>query len=374
MKRRTFIKSTVAGAGGVAGFGLTALTASPATSNEQSEPAPAARAIPGVGRPVRVVSISFPAPMPLEEIAAHVDRAGAGGADLIILPELCRGQGPASAETLDGPTVTAMAALAHEHRTYIACPIDRSSGAERLNTIVLLDRDGKLATTYDKVFPYWGEFNVNPPAEPGHDAEVYAADFGRVGLATCFDVNFPEVWQRLADKDAELVIWPSAYSSGTSLAAHALNHHFYVVSATQTVDCQVYDITGERILDQRGSGVNVAAIMLDLDRGIYHENFNVDKRDKLLKEHPDEVAMETWLRREQWFVLRAKRPGVSARKLAGEYGLEELRTYIQRSRRQIDERRGWQYAAKVLLPDLDRDGLKALTRRARNMKSPETTG
>jgi hypothetical protein len=82
----------------------------------------------------------------------------------------------------------------------------------------------------------------------------------------CFDVNFPEVWKSLADRGAELVVWPSAYSAGTSLQAHALNNHYYIVTATADRDCQVYDITGERIV--------------------------IAKRDKLLKEHQGGIEME----------------------------------------------------------------------------------
>jgi hypothetical protein len=47
-----------------------------------------------------------------------------------------------------------------------------------------------------------------------------------------------------------------------------------------------------------------------------------------------------WMERESWFVLRARRPGVSARALARQYGLEELRDYIYRSCREIDRMRG----------------------------------
>ena len=85
----------------------------------------------------------------------------------------------------------------------------------------------------------------------------------------------------------------------------------------------------------------MSRITLDLDRGIYHENFNLQKRDKLLKEHAADVEQEKWMRREAWFVLKVKRPGVSARALARQYGLEELRDYLDRSRREIDRMRGW---------------------------------
>ena len=263
------------------------------------------------------------------------------------VPETCRGQKENTQEALDGPTLNAMSVLAKKHNTYILCPIDRHSGTSRLNTAVLLDRNGKVACLYNKVFPYWAEFDLHPPVDVGEDAPVYTADFGKVGLAICFDVNFPEVWKRLADQGAELVLWPSAYSAGTSLQAHAINHHYYIVSTTLTRDCLVYDITGEKMHYSRSKHVNVATVSLDLDRGLYHENFNIAGRDRLLKEHVADIEQEKWLELEQWFVLKARRPGVSARRLAKEYGLEELRHYLDRSRRSIDERRGWEFAARI---------------------------
>ena len=365
MQRRTFLKSSVAGASGL--VGMTSAGLAPGVANGVSAASAEEQAKPGdrVGRPVRITSISFPNGVPLEEIAEHVDNAGSAKMDVIALPELCRGQNDNSEEDLHGPTVTAMAALAKKHQTYIVCPIDRRNNNLRLNTVVLLDRSGHVACTYDKVFPYWSEYDVHPSTDVGEDAQVYTADFGRVGFATCFDVNFPEVWKRLSDKGAEVVIWPSAYSAGTSLQAHAINHHYYIVSATQTSDCLVYDINGEKLSYQKSERVNVATVMLDLDRAIYHENFNIPQRDNLLKEHAEDVEQERWMHLEQWFILRAKRPGVSARALAKQYGLEELRHYLDRSRRSIDERRGWQYEAKVLFPDLDTAGLKALAYRAK---------
>ena len=291
-----------------------------------------------IGRPVRIVSLSFSGKS-LAMIADVVDREGAKGVDLIILPETWRGQED-SPEPLDGPTVTAMAALARKHNTYLVCPIDRRDGSYRLNTAVLIDRTGKVSGVYDKVYPYWSEFDHKQPVKPGQEARVFQTDFGKVGLAICFDVNFPEVWQRLADQGAELVVWPSAYSAGTSLQAHALNHHFYIVTSTQTRDCLVYDITGEELLYEKSKDLNVSRITLDLDRGVYHQNFNIEKRDKLLKEHATEVKQARWLDREQWFVLQATKPSVSARALAKQYGLEELRDYLSRSRREIDQRRG----------------------------------
>jgi hypothetical protein len=106
----------------------------------------------------------------------------------------------------------------------------------------------------------------------------------------------------------------------------------------------VYDITGEEILYEKSDYLNVSRFTLDLDRGIYHEDFHLEKRDRLLQERGDDVFQEKSLTRESWFVLKAKRAGVSARALAQQYGLEELRDYLDRSRREIDRLRGSSFA------------------------------
>lgn len=358
MKRRTFIKNGAIGMASFAGTALSGLGAEALQDSYAPDLAIASVSDNGqpIGRPVRIVSIGFNAevPLPLAEVVKHVDGEGAQGVDVIILPELCQGQNETSEEPLHGPTVTAMAELAKKHKTYIAVPIDRRDGKRRLNSMVFLDRAGQVACIYNKVFPYWSEFDHPTAVSPGEATVVYQADFGRVGFATCFDANFPEVWRSLADKGAELVLWPSAYSGGTSLQAHAINHHYYIVSCTQAPDCMVYDITGELVLHSQAKDINVSRVTLDLDRGIYHENFNIDnrdKRDKLLREHAHDIEQDKWLQLDQWFVLKAKRPGVSARALAHQYGLEELRHYLDRSRQAIDKRRGWEFDEKVVFPD-----------------------
>ena len=251
-------------------------------------------------------------------------------------------------ETIDGQTITELSFLAKKHCTYIISPIERQVGENRFNTSVLIDRNGKVAGTYDKIYPYWSEFDLNPPVKPGvEDIQVFRTDFGIIGMAICYDANFPEVWQSLRDKGAEVVFWSSAYSAGTQLQAYALLHHYYIVTSTWSKDCQVYDITGQRILDENSGNITIAGITLDLDRGIYHENFNMDKLDNLLKAHGDEVEKELSMPREQWFVLRAKKPGLSARALAKEFGLEELTVYQDRSRKEIDKRRGYSFIKKM---------------------------
>ena len=317
-----------------------------------------------VGKPVRIVSLSFKTAS-LDRIAGIVDAEGRKGVDLVSLPEAWRGSDVV--ETLSGPTITTMSQLARKHRSYVACPIYRQAEGTRLNSSVLIDRTGAVVSVYDKVYPYWNEFDLQPPALPGQDdVPVYEADFGKVGFAICYDAKFPEVFQRLRDKGAEVVVWASAYSGFTELQAFALLHHYTIVTSTQTGDSVVYDITGALRLDERGTGdVTVSRFALDMDRMIYHYNFNLDKRDRLLREHEADVRLAVDMPREEWFVLEAKRPGVSARRLAREYGLEELRAYKDRSRIGVDARRGFSFSQRYggypgqVAPDRRSEGVRA---------------
>jgi predicted amidohydrolase len=338
--------------------GMGALATGLGISNRPREVAVAPGPVPAglsgdkIGRPVRVVSIAFTDGHSLEEIAGLVDKEGARGTDLIVLPETWRGQDEKSQETLEGPTITTIGRLAQKHQTYIVCPIDRKEGKWRYNSAVLLDRKGQVASIYNKLYPVWQDECTKPspqqPVLPGEGVTVHQADFGRIGFAICFDVNWVELWERMANQGAEIVVWPSAYSAGRTLQARAINYNYYIVSSTSAADCLVFDIDGEQLIHEennRGNGSNVTRTTLDLDRCIFHTDLNCpDRREKLLKERAADVVLDKDLRLESWFVLKAQRPGVSARELAQQYGMEELRSYVNRSRCEIDKCRGWEFS------------------------------
>jgi hypothetical protein len=79
----------------------------------------------------------------------------------------------------------------------------------------------------------------------------------------------------------------------------------------------------------------------DLDVTIVHQDFNGEKVAKLLKEHAGEVAEmpDVAVAGENWFVLRASKPGVRVRDLCTQYKIETLREYRHRSREEINLRR-----------------------------------
>ena len=115
MRRRAFLTGASMGLAALASGVLPAFAAEDPRNGEAGSAAASTRAATAqpIGRPVRIVSIGFLGGknISLEQIVSHVDHEGARGADVIVLPETCRGQDASSEESMDGPTVTAMAAL-----------------------------------------------------------------------------------------------------------------------------------------------------------------------------------------------------------------------------------------------------------------------
>lgn len=290
-------------------------------------------------RYVKITSLSF-FNRPKEEIFELAEKELQKGIDMLVLPETWAGEYPL--EKLNGDIVFLMQKLALKYQSYIVNPlyIEDEEG-RRVNSAVLIDRKGDIAGVYNKYYPFWMEFGLNPKTEIGTEISVFETDFGKVGIAICFDANFPEVWKVLCEKGAEIVIWPSAYSAGLSLQAHAINYNYYIVTSTMCYDCAVYDITGKEVFYQkkeRGEP-QVAHVLLDMNREIFHFNFNLEKRDRLLAEHHEEVELEQIMEREEWFVLKGRKDNISVKKLAEEYGLEPLSQYKRRSRIEIDRMR-----------------------------------
>lgn len=239
-----------------------------------------------------------------------------------------------------------MAAIAKKYRTYIVSPVLRRDKKIIYNSAVLIDRNGKIVGIYDKLYPVMPDPpDVDrgvPNSQPGHDAVVFETDFGRIGMAICFDAQFPEGWQRLAQQGAQLVLFPSAYSAGRSLAAYATLHHYYIVSSCWGGECQAYDITGEKLLDEKEG---VSRITLDFDRRIFHYNDSYNyrgQRDKLLKENPG-VVIDKLLRREDWYVLKAVEPGVCLPELVKKYDLQQLHEYLDKQRLVSGKLRGYRF-------------------------------
>lgn len=163
-----------------------------------------------------------PVPVRIDRVAALV--RAQDGADLVVLPELWSAGGFAyrqwqeRAESLDGPTVSAIAEAARATGAVVhaGSVIERDSDGLLWNTSVLLDGDGAMLATYRKVHRFG--FGAGEPAllQPGEHlvtSTVTCRDgaTATVGLATCYDLRFPEMFRGLLDAGAEVVLVPAAW-------------------------------------------------------------------------------------------------------------------------------------------------------------------
>ncbi|MDD3927797.1 MAG: carbon-nitrogen hydrolase family protein, partial [bacterium] len=129
----------------------------------------------------------------------RIRAVGRDNPDLILMAELFANHEKALtleavaevAQTVPGPITEELFALAREFGTYIAFGLRRQDGEHFYNSLVLLDREGKPAWIYDKATPMAEEM-LDGGISPGSRPCSFACDFGRVGAAICFDINYAE--------------------------------------------------------------------------------------------------------------------------------------------------------------------------------------
>lgn len=255
--------------------------------------------------------------------------------DLILLPETFTGLGMSecswftTAEPLDGETVSRLSDMARRHRTYIACPILLKHRSAVYNAIVLLNRDGEVAGSYYKMFPTLGELSLG--VTPGAEATVVQTDFGRVGFAICFDLNFREVADGLHAKNAELVCFSSMYPGGMQLQNWALEHHWWMLSAIASPQGMLVDPLARVRKGAQPGYQPVLSASINLDCLVAHLDYNHDKLQKIKRDYGREVEVDI-LQPEARFLMTCHRQDVSAAEIARQYDLLLWDDYFCRAR------------------------------------------
>ncbi len=184
----------------------------------------------------------------LEDCRAVLDAAGKADVDLVLLPEYM--QGGLKPERVSGPSFQLMAEKAREYEMYVAggiVRIDEPAG-RHYNTALLLDRQGKLVGTYDKLHPYSPELNEQG-ISPGKRVPVFETDFGRVGFIICYDSWFTDVVELLALKGAEVVLFPNAGYYRSLMPARAADNCVRIVASSWNSGYGVWDTVGREVLD-----------------------------------------------------------------------------------------------------------------------------
>ena len=215
-----------------------------------------------------------------------VERAVPANADLILLPEGITVVGTNKryadvAETIPGPTTATLGDLARKRKAYVAAGIYEREGQVVYNTAVLMDRDGKLAGKYRKVYLPREEMEQ---LTPGNDYPVFKTDFGTVGIMICYDVFFSDPARGLAAKGAEIVLMPIWGGDQTLAKARAIENEIYLVSSGYDHPTYIMNPGGERIAAATEPGT-VAVATIDLNKSLRQLNTNLgDMRNRRPRE------------------------------------------------------------------------------------------
>jgi predicted amidohydrolase len=187
--------------------------------------------------------------------AEHEIRAAAAkGAELIVLPELfpCLGDFPtimAAAEPIPGPTCDHMSRLAAELGIHLCagsiCETAEIAG-RGYNTALLFDDSGQLRLKYRKIHlfqidhPQQPRLNESDFMLPGDEIAAVETKHGKLGLATCYDLRFPELFRALSQQQVEIVLFPSAFTYFTGQA------HWHALVRARAIENQCFFITANQ--------------------------------------------------------------------------------------------------------------------------------
>lgn len=221
-----------------------------------------------------------------------IDREVPPGTDVILLPEgiTVVGTGKAYAEVAEpvpGPTMEKLGAMARKKNTWIVAGVYEREGHTLYNTSVLLDREGRLAGRYRKV--YLPREEVERGLTPGSDYPIFRTDFGSVGMMICYDVFFPDPARALAARGAELILMPIWGGDQVLGKARAIENKVFLATSGYDYPTYVMDPDGEILALAREQG-QVALAEIDLAKR-YADRWLGDMRARRAKEWRRDVAM-----------------------------------------------------------------------------------
>ena len=195
----------------------------------------------------------------LAEAADLLAQAADRGAKLAVLPENFALMGRRETDKLairevqgSGPVQDFLAEQALRHRLWLVggtIPLrSGDSAGDRVRAACLLfDDQGRQVARYDKVHLFDVQvvgsrerYAESATIEPGDRYVVTDTPLGRLGLAVCYDLRFPEQFRAMADQGMEIMALPAAFTAATGAAhwevllrARAIENQCYVIAAGQ---------------------------------------------------------------------------------------------------------------------------------------------
>ncbi|UPT43312.1 carbon-nitrogen family hydrolase [Streptomyces sp. WAC00303] len=210
------------------------------------------------------------------------------GADLVVLPELwpvgafAYTAFEAEAEPLEGPTHEVMAKAAAEAGTWLHAGsfVERAADGTLYNTSLVFSPQGERTAVYRKIHRFGFDRGEAVMMGAGEELVTVVLPDTTLGLATCYDLRFPEQFRGLVDAGAETLVvaagWPERRRAHWTLLAQAraVENQAYVLAVgtagthgdiQQAGHSIVVDPWGE-VLAQAGADEAVLTVELDADK------------------------------------------------------------------------------------------------------------
>lgn len=193
----------------------------------------------------------------LLEAQRLIARAAENGAQLVVLPENfalmgSTEQDKVAAREADGAGQIQdfLATEAQRQKVWLVggtVPMACDDPARVRAACLVYDANGDRVARYDKMHLFdvclqdgKETYNESETIEAGHDTVVIDTPFGRLGLAVCYDLRFPELFRSLLQQGMELCAIPSAFTAVTGKAhwevlvrARAIENFSYMIAAAQ---------------------------------------------------------------------------------------------------------------------------------------------
>jgi N-carbamoylputrescine amidase len=167
---------------------------------------------------------------------ALVREAAAGGARIVLLPELfegvyfCKDMDERyftwALPREDHPLIARFAALAAELEIVLPLSYFERDGERYYNALVVIDADGTVLDNYRKTHipdgPGYEEKFYFTPGDTGF--KVWKTRYGTIGAGICWDQWFPETARALTLMGAQLIFYPTAIGSEPEIGVDSRDH------------------------------------------------------------------------------------------------------------------------------------------------------
>lgn len=243
----------------------------------------------------------------INQVEKYIQEAAEGGARCIVFPEefltlrLTVPQKHAFAEPYqNGPVQSKLSQLAKRYDIWLVggtLPIQTDNPQKYYSSCIVWNNQGKTVARYNKIHLFdidiaGGEsYRESEQIEAGKDLVIIPTPFGKMGIAICYDLRFPELFRYFALNGVDIIILPSAFTQTTGkahweilLRARAIENLSYVVAANQVgIRLSGYGTHGHSMIVNPWGEVLTT---LQDDSGIIMANIDLDKTDKIRERLP----------------------------------------------------------------------------------------